>query len=104
MVLMPWSSQASGFFLEKERKGPDEFDLVRCWYSKENLERRERATKLARMYGVEPVNIALAWVLCQKFPVFPIIGPLHPDETRSCMRALDIKLSEEEMRWLNLES
>jgi len=104
MVLMPWSSQASGFFLEKERKGPDEFDLVRCWYSKENLERRERATKLARMYGVELVNIALAWVLCQKFPVFPIIGPLHPDETRSCMRALDIKLSEEEMRWLNLES
>ncbi len=103
MVLMPWSSQASGFFVAQKQGVPDVFDLARCWHSEDNFKRRERAFELARKYGVEATNIALAWVLCQKFPVYPLIGPRQPDETRSCMRALDITLSDQELRWLNLE-
>ncbi|MCJ7736589.1 MAG: aldo/keto reductase, partial [Anaerolineae bacterium] len=104
MVLMPWSSQASGFFIETEAGQPQERDLVRCYHSKENLQRRGRAFELAHRYGVEPIHIALAWVLCQKFPVFPIIGPRLPGETRSSMRALDIELTDEEIRWLDLDA
>ncbi|MCX7805543.1 MAG: aldo/keto reductase [Planctomycetota bacterium] len=106
MILMPWSSQARGFFLP-EISAPDRKDnpeLVRCWYSEANFRRQARAIELARKKGVEPINIALAYVLCQPFPTFPLIGPRTPGETRSSLRALDIELTPAELKYLNLES
>jgi len=102
--LLPWSSQARGFFVP-ERAGPDKQEdssLVKSWYSADNFRRQGRAIELAGKYNVEPINIALAWVLCQPFPTFPLIGPRHVAETRSCMRALDIRLTEQELNDLNL--
>ena len=99
---MPWSSQASGVFIEDEAQQPRDRDLPRCYHSPDNFTRRERAFELARRYGVSPVNIALAWVLRQPFPVFPIIGTRLPGETRDCLRALDVALTDEEVRWLDL--
>ncbi len=104
-ALLPWSSQARGFFVP-ERAQPDKQDdasLVRCWYSPANFQRQARAIELAATYRVEPINIALAWVLGQPFPVFPMIGPRQIAETRSCMTALTIKLTAAEMAYLNLE-
>ncbi len=102
-VLVPWSSQASGFFIENEAEQPRDRDLPRCYHSPENFTRRERAFELARRHGVSPINIALAWVLQQSFPVFPIIGTRLPAETRDCLRALDVALTAEEVRWLDLQ-
>ncbi len=34
-------------------------------------------------HGVEPTAIALAWLLHQPYPVFPLIGPRHLSETRT---------------------
>ncbi len=104
-VLLPWSSQARGFFMP-ERAKPEKLDdasLAHCWYSDDNFKRQARAGELAAKFGVEPINIALAWVLCQPFPVFPLIGPRQICETRSSMAALGIKLSAQEMKYLNLE-
>ncbi len=50
------------------------------------------------------INVALAYVLCQPFPVFALIGPRAPWETRSCLRALQVELSRDELRWLDLQS
>ena len=102
-VLVPWSSQASGFFIENEAQQPRDRDLPRCYHSPENFTRRQRAFELAGRHGVSPINIALAWVLRQPFPVFPIIGTRLPGETRDCLRALDVALTAEEVRWLDLE-
>jgi predicted dehydrogenase/aryl-alcohol dehydrogenase-like predicted oxidoreductase len=104
MPLIPWSSQARGFFTE--RAHPDkrsDVELVRCWYSEDNWKRRERAVELARKRGVLPINIALAYVLCQPFPTFPIFGPRTLEETRTSLPALDVELSPKELAWLNLE-
>jgi len=102
--LFSWSSQARGFFTERAgRRKKDDPELVRCWYSDENFRRRDRAVRLAEELNVEPINIALAYVLCQPFPTFTMIGPKRPWETRSCLRALDIKLTPDQLRWLNLE-
>lgn len=103
--LLPWSSQARGMFVP-ERAHPDKREdsmLVRCWYSEDNFRRQARAIEVAERYGVDPISIALAWVLCQPFPTFPLIGPRHLSETRSSLHALDIQLTNEEMRYLNLE-
>ena len=101
--LVPWSSQASGFFIENESEQPRDRDLPRCYHSTDNFTRRERTFELARRHGVSPINIALAWVLHQPFPVFPIIGTRLPGETRDCLRALQVTLSADEIRWLDLQ-
>jgi aryl-alcohol dehydrogenase-like predicted oxidoreductase len=104
LALMPWSSQARGFFLphiSREFKGDEE--VVRCWFSDDNFQRRDRAVELAEKRGVEPINIALAYVLHQPFPTFPLIGPRTLGETASSLKALGVELSPAEVKWLNLE-
>jgi predicted dehydrogenase/aryl-alcohol dehydrogenase-like predicted oxidoreductase len=104
-ALMPWSSQARGFFLPGRARPEDRSDpeLARCWYAEDNFKRLARTEELAERRGVEPINVALAWVLSQPFPTFPLIGPRQIAETRSSMQALDIELSPQEVRRLNLE-
>jgi predicted dehydrogenase/aryl-alcohol dehydrogenase-like predicted oxidoreductase len=105
MVLLPWSSQARGFFTD--RAGRDKLsdaELVRSWYSDDNFERKARAEQLAAKYGVEPINIALAYVLCQPFPVFSLIGPRTPGELRSSLKSLPLQLTPEELAWLDLQA
>ena len=103
-VLLPWSSQARGFFTDRAHPDKkDDAELLRCWYSDDNFQRRERAIELARRKGVEPINIALAYVLAQPFPTFALIGPRVISETVSSLRGLSVTLTPEELRWLDLE-
>ncbi len=104
MPLMPWSSQARGFFTGRANPNDhSDAELVRCWYSEDNFRRLERVNAMAKERGVLPINIALAYVLCQPFPTFPLIGPRLLSETRTSFPGLDIELTLEEVRWLNLE-
>ena len=99
--LLAWSSQARGFFTD--RAGPEKHEdeeLVRCWYSAANFARRARAYELAAKKRVEPINIALAYVLAQPFPTFALIGPRTLAETTSSFRALEVELTAEEVGWL----
>jgi aryl-alcohol dehydrogenase-like predicted oxidoreductase len=103
--LLSWSSQARGFFVPGvavPEKGEDA-ELVRVWYSDDNFERQKRVNLLAERLGVLPINIALAYVLCQPFPTYALIGPRRLSETETSLRGLDIALSVEELKWLNLE-
>lgn len=105
LPLFPWSSQARGFFVA-ERSQPDKLDdreLVDSWYSADNFARQARCFQLAEQQSVQPVSVALAYVLQQPFPVFPLIGPRQISETVTSFEALDIHLTEKELRWLNLE-
>ncbi len=105
MVLFPWSSQAHGFFTDRahrDRSLNDE-EMNRCWYSQDNWQRRDRVLELARDKGVLPINIALAYVLNQPFPTFPLIGPRTLEELRTTLPALGVLLSVDELNWLNLE-
>jgi predicted dehydrogenase/aryl-alcohol dehydrogenase-like predicted oxidoreductase len=103
MPLMPWSSQARGFFTGRANPNDhSDAELVRCWYSEDNFRRLERVNAMAKERGVLPINIALAYVLCQPFPTFPLIGPRLLSETRTSFPGLDIQLTPQEVRWLNL--
>lgn len=102
MPLFAWSSQASGFFagrLSPERQGQD--DLRRVYDSPENWARLERARKLANAKGAAPTQIALAYVLYQPFPTFPLIGPLTEEELTASLGALDVELTFDEVMWLD---
>jgi aryl-alcohol dehydrogenase-like predicted oxidoreductase len=105
VALLAWSSQARGFFTGRAHPDRrDDEELVRCWYSEDNFQRRECAIELAREKGVEPINIALAYVLNQPFNAFALVGPRHISETVSTFAGLPIKLTAAELAWLNLES
>jgi predicted dehydrogenase/aryl-alcohol dehydrogenase-like predicted oxidoreductase len=96
-----WSSQGRGFFTD--RAGRDKLDneeLVRVWYNEKNFGRRDRAVELAHKLGKSPIHVALAYVLYQPFPVVPLIGPRTLGELEDSMQALDIKLTPEQVKWL----
>jgi aryl-alcohol dehydrogenase-like predicted oxidoreductase len=108
MPLFAWSSQATGFFTGRyrpeDRVIPSLAPIVHTWFNEDNWQRLERARQLAAQKGVTAAEIALAYVLCQPFPVFALIGPQSIDELREVLPALDIQLSPAEMSWLNLEN
>lgn len=104
MPLMSWSSLARGFFVRGNPDDTSDPGMVSCWYAEDNFRRLVRARELAAKYGVEPVVIALAYVLNQPFPTFALIGPAAPWETHTSLQALGLTLTPEELKWLNLES
>lgn len=106
MPLFAWSSQARGFF--SGRFAPDKLDgdkdVIRVYYSPENFERLRRATELGAKKGLTAIQIAAAYVMSQNFPTWCLIGPANVDELKVSVAALDLELSPEECRWLNLEA
>ena len=60
-------------------------ELVRCYYSDDNFERLRRAESSATPWAWQPTAIALAFVLRQPFPTFPLFGPrASPRPRRRC--------------------
>ncbi|MDB5473979.1 MAG: oxidoreductase [Devosia sp.] len=97
-----WSSQGRGFFTERAgRDKTDNEELVRCWYNDKNFERRDRAIALAKELGHSPIHVALAFVLAQPFPSIPLIGPRTLGELDDSCRAFEIKLTPEQVKWLD---
>src|SRR5207302_8132949 len=97
MPLFAWSSQARGFFSGRfTPENRDDATITRVYYSEGNWERLRRAEELGRRKGdYTAIQVALAWVLHQPFPVFPLFGPANVEELRSSVRALDLELSPE---------
>lgn len=99
MTNFAWSSQASGFFAGLP---PDGF-LAHAWHSDDNVERRRRAQELASTIGVETTTVALAWLLHAGLPIVPIVGPLSLAELHTSLGALEVELSGDQVRWLDLD-
>jgi len=103
--LMPWSSQARGFF--SDRSAPDQLNdqlLATSFYSEANFERKRRCYELAEQLAVKPMTVAAAYVLNQPFPTFPLIGPVAPWEMDESVEALKLKLDAAHRDWLDLQS
>ncbi|MDQ0321957.1 putative dehydrogenase/aryl-alcohol dehydrogenase-like putative oxidoreductase [Pararhizobium capsulatum DSM 1112] len=96
-----WSSQARGFFTDRAGRGKlDDPELARAWYSEGNFARRDRAIELGKRIGKDPIQVALAYVLAQQGRVVPLIGPRSLAELNHSIEAFDIKLSTQDVRWL----
>ena len=96
-----WSSQARGFFTERAGRGKlDDAELARSWYSEGNFARRDRAIELGKRLGKDPIQVALAYVLAQQGRVVPLIGPRSLAELNHSLEAFDIRLSQDDVRWL----
>ena len=109
--LLVFSSQARGFF--SGRYGPhrraaapgtlDELDarVIEVYGSAANFARLERARQLGRdKGGYSATQVAVTWLLHQPLPLIPIIGPRNREELASSFDALSLRLTAEQIRWL----
>lgn len=69
----------------------------------ENFEKLKRVEILAKMKNSSVSKIAMAWVLNQPLNIFAVTQSRSIDRMASTISALDIKLNENELKWLNLE-
>jgi NDP-hexose C3-ketoreductase / dTDP-4-oxo-2-deoxy-alpha-D-pentos-2-ene 2,3-reductase len=66
-----------------------------------NRETIEAYEKLAAELGVDPANLALAWLLSRPGVTGPIVGPRTLDQLDNSLQALDIKLDDKTLARLD---
>lgn len=105
-----YSSLARGFFSGMFRS--DERERAKSlldepgrtgYYCDSNFARLKRCEELAAQKGVNVAQIAMAWIYNQKFEVYAISSPVTAEQLKMNIAAMDIWLSENEVRWLALE-
>ncbi len=68
-----------------------------------NIERLRRVEILAKEKGVSVPCLALAWVLQQPLNVFTLIGAMNQEMMLENMKAFDVEMTEQQLKWLNLD-
>jgi len=106
--LIPWSPMARGFFAKNRKPGgggetaranSDPF-ANQLYFREEDFTVADLANEIADARGVSGSQIALAWILSKPYVNSPIIGATKMDHLEQAIAALDIKLSEEEVKRL----
>lgn len=108
IALIPWSPLARGFLAgnrTRDKKGDttraqDDPFAFEMYYQDCDFQIVERVVELAHRRGVKPTQIALAWLLNKPEITAPIIGASKPHHLPETVAALDIKLSLEEIKFL----
>ncbi|MCB0140172.1 MAG: aldo/keto reductase, partial [Caldilineaceae bacterium] len=102
LAAVPYTSQARGFFSKLAQLGADGLaEAERKSYLNEvNLRRFQRVQKLVAERNAAPSQIALAYLLGQPFPTFPVIGCRTIDQLQDSMAAIAIRLTQDEITWL----
>lgn len=102
-----WSSVARGFFTGLYRRDNlEQFTdyngqlVVETYCSEENFDRFDRANALAKDKGVTVTQVALAYVLNLPLEVHALVGSRNAKEMRDNDEALALKLTPEELSWL----
>ena len=106
--IIPWSPLARGFLAgnrtregwgETLRAKTDDYGQ-RLYYQDSDFEVVERASELARKKGVEPIQIALAWLLSKPSVTAPIVGVSKPGQLKSLLGAFEVKLDAEDVQFV----
>jgi len=101
--LIPWSPLAGGLLggvLQKIQDGRRASERVQAAVEKHRAQLEQWETFCADL-GEQPADVALAWLLGQTAVTAPIIGPRTLDQLTGSLRALEIKLSAEDLAKLD---
>ncbi|MEW5941844.1 MAG: aldo/keto reductase, partial [Chloroflexota bacterium] len=106
--LIPWSPMARGFFAGDRQRGgggattrakTDPF-ANELYFREEDFQVAERVQEVAKARGVTGPQIALAWLLNKPHVSAPIIGASKMDHLDQAIAALDITLTDDEVKRL----
>ena len=106
--LIPWSPLARGF-LAGNRRRQDKGETARArtdafahemYYNDDDFAVVDRLTEIARKRGATNAQVALAWILAQPGVTAPIIGASKMAHLDEAVKALELKLTEDELKAL----
>ncbi len=106
--VIPWSPLARGF-LAGNRRAADRGETARAktdaiahnlYYAEADFAVADRNTEVAAARGVSPAQVALAWLLRQPAVTAPIVGASKIAHLDQAVAALDISLTDDEVRRL----
>ncbi|RPI93425.1 MAG: aldo/keto reductase [Chloroflexi bacterium] len=106
--LVPWSPMARGFFAGNRKRGGGG-ETVRAnndpfgsslYFRDEDFVVADCVANVAKERGVTGSQVALAWILSKPYVTSPIIGATKLDHLEQAIAALDLKLSEDEIKQL----
>ena len=104
--VIPWSPLARGF-LAGNRKRDEHKPTIRAksddfahsmYYSDADFDVVDEIIEIAEARGATPAQIALAWLINKPGITSPIIGATKMQHLEEAVSALDIQLSEEEIK------
>jgi aryl-alcohol dehydrogenase-like predicted oxidoreductase len=106
--VIPWSPLARGFLAGNRsrdkgegtsRSKSDDY-AHRLYYGDADFDVVDRVVALAKERGVAPAQIALAWILHKPGVTAPIVGASKMEQLEQALGALEIALSEDEIKTL----
>jgi aryl-alcohol dehydrogenase-like predicted oxidoreductase len=104
--VIPWSPLARGFLgrshaqaLEKHSTRAKSDNILDMQFDDNDLETLRRVEETASKHGRNNAQIAIAWLLAKGVSA-PIIGASKMDHLEDAIAAVEIKLSHEEIRYL----
>ncbi len=106
--VVPWSPLARGFLAgnrTREKEGPTsraKSDTLaqEYYFAPEDFDVLDRVIHVAEGHGAKPAQIALAWLLNKPGITAPVVGSSKISHLEEAVEAVEIKLSEEEMAFL----
>jgi aryl-alcohol dehydrogenase-like predicted oxidoreductase len=106
MPLVPYTSQANGFFskLATSRTPPKAAPELIDFDTPANLATAQAVFKIANARDVAPSAIVLAYLWSRPFPVHPIVGCRTSAQLDECVAALTVRLTREELAELEATS
>ena len=108
VALIPWSPLARGFlagnrtregFGETIRAKTDDYGQ-RLYYQDSDFDVVERAGAIAKNKGVQPIQVALAWLLRKPHVTAPIVGVSKPGQLKTLLGVFEVTLNEEDVKSL----
>ena len=111
MPVFAYSTMARGFFSGLVHSGDPEGAKrvldepgLKGYACPENFERLRRCEILAREKGLSVAQVAMAWIFNQRdLDVYALVSTSRRENMRANAEAGEIRLREDECRWLNLE-
>jgi len=88
-----YSATVSGYFADNP-------NADRLYDNPTNRARRELARQLATELGATPTQIALAYLLHERFPVIPLFSTTRPEHLAEIVEATTLSLTPEQGVWL----
>jgi 1-deoxyxylulose-5-phosphate synthase len=106
---IPWSPLARGFLTGSRKRGDGKSETTRArtddfghnlYYRDTDFDIVDRVIEIANQRHAKPAQVALAWVLSKPVVSAPIIGASKPGHLEDALAALQLKLTDDEIRRL----
>src|SRR5258708_21438993 len=106
--VIPWSPLARGFLAGhrpraeegENTRGKTDASARRLYYQESDYPVVDRVTDLAKQRGISNAQIALAWMLHKPAITSPIIVAPKPHHLEESVKALNVHLSDDEIKYL----